>query len=392
LALASLFAFAHFSHHLSNALLTPLLPWIRTAFELDYFRAGLLNSSFAVIYGAGQLPMGALADRVGRRFLMAVVALGGATVAAMLIGLSTTYIQLLLALALMGMLGSAYHPLAGSLLSQQVGRQDRGKAFGVHLIGGNGGHLVAPLVGAAIAATMDWRAAFLILPLGALVAAALIWRSVEEPPLAHGAPAGEATGQRGLARLLGPIGPVLVIARPIIPLLALIILIHFVQQSVSSFLPLYLVDKHGVERPVAAAMVALISGAGMIGAPLGGALSDRWGRKPVIILSIVLVGPFVFLITGAPFGVWLIGTVVFLGLARSLQAPVIDSLLADTIPAERRATAFGLYFFLNSEIGGLGVPVVGYIIDTVGLDTGFTSLALLVCGISVLAFLLRDRV
>lgn len=388
-ATASLFAFAHFSHHLSNALLTPMLPWIRAAFALDYFQAGLLNSTFNTIYGVAQLPVASVADRMGRRFIMAVFALAGVSIAGMAVGLSSTYLQLLALLALMGLMGSAYHPLAGSLLGQQVKRENRGQAYGIHLIGGNSGFLIAPLVGAAIATAFDWRAAYLVLPVGGLLAAVLVMRMVEEPPLVR---VTAREGPASLGALLAPFGKVLAMARPIVPILGLIIVVNFIQASVSAFLPLYLVDKHKVEMPIAATMVALISGAGIIGAPLGGTLSDRVGRKPVMILSIAFIGPFVYMITVVPFGIWLIVAVLLLGLARSLAQPVIDSLLADTIPAELRATAFSLYFFLNSEMGGMGVPLVGYIIDNTSLDTTFTTLSGLVFAISVFALLIRKRI
>ncbi len=384
---AGLFAFAHFSHHMSNALLTPMLPWIRTAFGLDYFQAGLLNSTFSTLYGVAQLPVATIADRMGRRFIMAWFALGGVSLAAMAVGLTNSYVQLLALLALMGIMGSAYHPLAGSLLGQQVAREHRGQAYGIHLIGGNSGFLVAPIVGAAIATAFGWRAAYMALPALGLVAAVLVLSTVEEPPLATA----NGTGSRGLAAMFGPFRTVLGLARPIIPILGTFILVNFVQAAVGAFLPLFLVDKHGVEMPVAATMVALISGAGIVGAPIGGTLSDKIGRQPVMVLSIALIGPFVYMITVVPFGVWLIAAVLLLGLSRSLAQPVVDSLLADTVPAELRATAFSLYFFLNSEMGGMGVPLVGWIIDNVGLDTAYTWMSGLVFAMSAVVVVVFNR-
>jgi MFS family permease len=196
--------------------------------------------------------------------------------------------------------------------------------------------------------------------------------------------------------LLLPFRQVVVIARPIIPIVGLMAVVNFAQQTVGAFLPLFLVDAKGLPMAMAATMVALISGAGIIGAPIGGTLSDKFGRKPVMILSIALIGPFVYAIAMAPVGdwlvPWLVGSGLLLGLSRSLAQPVIDSLLADTVPAELRATAFGLYFFINSEMGGLGVPVVGYVIDQVGLIPTFNVISLGILGLSLLAVVVRRRI
>lgn len=113
-----LFVVAHFSHHLLNALPVPLSPMIRSDFSLDYVQAGLVTSVFNLAYGIGQLPAGWLADRIGARLMMAV-GIVGVAVAGVLVGLSSTYLMLLIFMALMGLAGGGYHPA--------VGHADRGR-------------------------------------------------------------------------------------------------------------------------------------------------------------------------------------------------------------------------------------------------------------------------
>ena len=55
-----------------TAFITPLLPFIRDSFSLDYTKAGILMSAFNIVYGFSQLPTGLLADRFGSRTLIAV--------------------------------------------------------------------------------------------------------------------------------------------------------------------------------------------------------------------------------------------------------------------------------------------------------------------------------
>jgi MFS family permease len=219
---------------------------------------------------------------------------------------------------------------------------------------------------------------------------------VYEPPMARMPSVMGGSGLSIIIKLLIPFQQVLGLLRPILPILGLMVTVNFIQASISAFLPLFLVDVKELPMPIAATMVALISGAGIIGAPIGGTLSDKIGRKPVMILSVALIGPFVYSIAAAPVGDWLIPWLVvstlLLGLSRSLAQPVLDSLLADTVPAELRATAFSLYFFANSEMGGLGVPILGSIIDRVGLSLTFTTFSLIIIGISGFAVLMRRRI
>ena len=58
---------AHFSHHVTNSLLNPLLPSIRDAFGLSYAQSGIAVSAFALSAGLANAPWGVLADRIGSR-------------------------------------------------------------------------------------------------------------------------------------------------------------------------------------------------------------------------------------------------------------------------------------------------------------------------------------
>ena len=66
------FTTAHFSHHVSNSLLNPLLPFIRDAFGLSYGQSGWLVSAFAMSLGLSNAPIGYLADRFGARLVVVV--------------------------------------------------------------------------------------------------------------------------------------------------------------------------------------------------------------------------------------------------------------------------------------------------------------------------------
>mgnify|MGYP002397206928 CR=1 FL=1 len=117
---------AHFGHHLLTALPVPLLPMIRSDFALDYTQSGLVISAFSLSYGISQLPAGWLADHIGRR-IMITIGICGVALAGLLVGLSQTYIMMIVFLVLMGMLGGGYHPSAPPIISASVEPKNRGR-------------------------------------------------------------------------------------------------------------------------------------------------------------------------------------------------------------------------------------------------------------------------
>ena len=135
LGIVPLFMLAHFSHHLIAALLQPLSPFIRDDFNLDYTQVGWVVSAFTIAYGISQLPAGWLADRIGTRTLI-TIGISGVAVGGLLVGLSPTYTIMVVFLVLLGIMGGGYHPAASPIISASVEEKNRGRALGLHQIGG----------------------------------------------------------------------------------------------------------------------------------------------------------------------------------------------------------------------------------------------------------------
>lgn len=114
------------------------------------------------------------------------------------------------------------------------------------------------------------------------------------------------------------------------------------------FLTLYLTSKRGI--PIAhAGMVVSLFGAGSFIAQLsGGELTDRFGRKPVMLASF-LVTPIFVILLGALQNLWLISACTFiLGLFTDLYRPAVSAAVADIVPPENRPRAYGyIYWAVN---------------------------------------------
>lgn len=360
------FVLAHFSHHVVTGALVPLLPHMRDELGLDYLGSGMLVSAFTLTYGIVQVPLAILSDRISRRKLIAF-GLFGTGLASTLMVFANAYWQVVALLVAIGAFGSTYHAPASAFLSQTFDKENRGRSLGLHTVGGSGSLLVTPLLAVFLAYTFgSWRIAYLILGIVPILVGLVVLTATRKQDAANIKDSVASRSERVA---------VLEIARLIGALVFIAMVATLLSSAVSSFMPLYLVDKHGIDNNVAGIIAGLVAGGGVIGAPLGGALSDRFGRAPVIMVTLVLAGPLLYVLTLLPFGVPLLVMITVYGVVMSARMPVMESVIADVVPAAQRGSALGVYFFLSQETAGVATPAVGYVMDLYGADPAFVLLA-----------------
>ena len=377
---------AHFAHHLLTALPVPLLPLIRDDFSLGYTQAGLVVAAFSLSYGIGQLPAGWLADRIGPRVLLTIGILGVA-IAGMLVGLSRTFVLMIVFLALMGIAGGGYHPSAAPLISASVEPQNQGRALGLHLIGGSGSFFLAPLAATAIAAAWGWRSAFLVMAVPAAALGITLYLILGKHLKAKANTETDA-GQPDTA-------PVLTVRwRPLVAFMVMAVFAQAVTFSTISFIPIYMVDNLFVTERTAGAFLSFLYSAGLWASPLGGWLSDKLGRVKVVVATGLITGPLIFLLNIVPYGIIPFGALLLaLGMMIYTRMPSAESYILKETPLHRRSTIMGAYYFASMEAGGVLTPVMGSLIDRLGFFSSFTIAGIAVVAVTLvcLAFLRGSR-
>lgn len=377
--LANLIA-AHFSHHVTNSLLTPLLPAIRDAFALSYAQSGLLVSAYSISLGISNAPIGVLADRIGSRPVMVVglVLTGALSVALALAG---AYWQLLLVLVVLGLVAGSYHAPAASVLARAFPPQVRGAALGLHITGGHLALFITPVVaGVLVAMTGTWRSSYLWLAAAPLLTGLLVWRAVIPGREMHA----------GTVVRMGAWHSIVDVVRTVGPLVLLSVIFQTLNAALLAFMALYFVDAREIPVAQAAAYVGAPQLIGVLGAPLGGYLSDRIGRKAVILTGMVLVGPALYAMTVVPL-VLLPLPLLLIGLASALRQTVTEVLVMDSAPAHRRATVMGSYYMLFQPLGGVAAPLVGVLATAIGIAATFSGITLAVAIASVGVLVLHRR-
>ena len=380
-----LFVLAHFAHHLLAALLIPLLPFIRDDFALDYTQAGWVVSAFTLSYGISQLPGGWLADRIGPRILI-TIGISGVALSGLLVGLSSTYIMIVLFLVLLGVTGGGYHPASAPLISASVEPNRRGRALGLHQIGGTASHFLAPLIAVAIAAAWGWRGSFIGLAIPTIAFGIVFYRLLGRRGYTNKAERGIPTHTETL--------PTPGHLRRLVSFLILSIAGQVLIFSVISFIPLFMVDHFGVGEEAAAAFLALIYSAGLWAGPLGGYLSDRLGRVPMLLAASAIAGPFLYLLNLVSYGWGIFAVLLTIGMTMYIRMPVSEAYIVSQTSERHRSMILGIYYFCGIEGSAVLTPVIGYLIDQFDFYKSFTivsaTLVAVTLGCSIFLWGSRD--
>jgi MFS family permease len=376
---------AHFSHHLVTALPKPLLPFIRDEFALDYTRVGLVISAFSLSYGISQLPAGWLSDRIGPRIVL-TLGISGVAIFGLLVGVSQTFTMMIVFLVLMGIVAGGYHPTAPALISTAVGSKTLGRALGFHAVGGSASFFLVPIVAAAMASVWGWRSPFIGLAIPTFAFGIVLYIL-----LGRRAATDKTKYEPNSSPTETPHAPGYL--RRLIPFIILSTFTVAIPFSVAPFIPLFMVDKFGVSREIAAAFLALIYSAGFWAAPLGGYLSDRLGRVKLLIVIGFVTSLVIYLLNLATYSLGIGALLICIGMLNYIRMPVAESYIISQTPERRRSTILGIYYFGGMEGIGILTPVIGYLIDNFGFHITFTiagatiALVSLICSI----FLWRIR-
>jgi FSR family fosmidomycin resistance protein-like MFS transporter len=369
------FVLAHATHHLLTALPQPLLPYMQEEFKLNYARSAAITSAFALSNGAAQLPSGWFADRMGPTILITIGILGVA-IAGMCVGLSTTYSMLLVFLVCMGLAAGGYHPASTPLISLSVPTNQRGRALGIHLIGGNSSFFLAPTVAGIVASVLGWRGVYIALAIPTAILGIFFFIYLKKRY-------GRAQMEEMKRRQIRENPPQPGYKRRLWAFLIMMVLGGGAGASVRSFLTLYMVNDLGASKEIAAMALSILFSSGLWAGPVGGYLSDRFGSTRVIIITGILNGLMIFALKEAPYGIWLWVVLWLMGVIQAMRFPVTEVFIMNQSPVKHRSTIYGVYYSTMQYTGAIFAPIMGGFIDVYGFHTMFTFSAYAVTAVAV---------
>ena len=329
------------------------------------------------------MPSGWMADRISPAVMIAIGTVGVA-VGGMLVGVSHTFIMLIVFLVVMGLMTGGYHPSSTPLILASVEPKQRGRALGLHLLGGNSSFFVAPLVAGPILAAWGWRAPFLVLAVPTAIFGLIFYIYLTR----HG---GMAHVARARQRAAEEKPPQPGYKRRLIAYLVMMVLGGGAGMSVNAFLTLYMSDvlmkdlPKAVSEPRAAMLMSLMYLPGVFGGTiLGGWISDRIGTVKVIIVTSIISGLIIFGIRSATMGFGFYVILFIMGLNMAIRMPVTEVFIMGQTPAKNRSTIYGVYYFTMQYTGAIFAPIMGWLIQNkYTFDQMFLFSAIAVTAISV---------
>jgi FSR family fosmidomycin resistance protein-like MFS transporter len=352
-------ATGHMAVDFAGGALPALLPFFHDRFHLSYTLAAVLVLASSVSSSVVQPLFGLWSDRRGAIWLLpAGIAVGGIGIA--LASVSPTYGLVVLCVVVSGLGTAAYHP-EGSKFAAYASGSRRASGMSLFSVGGSVGYALGALVTTPIVVVLGLRGGLLLM-VPSLAVAALLLRLIPfllslEPDAPNGSRPAAAVGpERTGAMAL---------------LLSIVAFRSVAWFGLITFVPLWEVSL-GHSKSYGAHLLALMLVTGAIGTLLAGPAADRFGRRPVLMASNVVVPPAILafvLVGGIPGAV-----------ALCVVGPAVVGTFGVTMVMSQEylprhiGMAAGLSIGLSIGLGGVAAVILGAVADSIDLRT-----ALYVC-------------
>ena len=352
---------AHFTNDLYNNYLPALLPLLADVHRLSLGRAGLLISISTITGSLLQPVFGFIADKTRLR-VVASAGLACAALGSVLLGVAPSYLWLVLVVMLHGVGAAAFHPQSAGFVHLLSGNR-KGTRMAIYIMAGQVGQALGPLAAAfvAVRAGLPWVALTVVPAL--LVSLALVrvvpwhWRVSQRPGASAGLRDALRRNLGALARLMG-----LIMSRATV-LHSMLALVPFLYRA-----------RGAPVTEGAAALTAMIL-AGALGGMVGGYLSDRYGRRLVLLVSFALATPL-FLAAINSSGP---ATMILLALGGGVLfgSSSLVMVEAQSLLPAHASMAAGLMLGVSMGIGGLLVGPVSALAQAFGIIPVLTVVSLL---------------
>jgi predicted MFS family arabinose efflux permease len=346
-------------------MLLPLFPVIAQELKLDYQDLGQITGILAVAWGVAAMFMGNLSDRLGHRKVL-IPAIIVFSLLAGLSGLATGVVSLMAIRALMGLAEGAYTPVSivATLDASKPSRQ--GLNIGIQQMAlplfGLG---IAPILVTQLLKVVEWHWIFALVSVPGLVVAYLLYRVLRNtsPSVAALHTSTHDASDHKWSDVFKYRNIPLNMLGMLCWLTCLVVL--------SALLPNYLVDYLHLSLEQMGLVLSAIGFGGTLGTLIMPALSDRLGRKPVMIASVLgaAVGLYFLMHTGAePYRLFA-SLFVTLFFVFSMICLTVGPISAESVPAKLMSTASGIVVGTGEIFGGGIAPVIaGYIAKNFGIQ------------------------
>jgi MFS family permease len=340
-----------------------LMPFVKPDLGLNNTQVGLTASALSFSWAIAALVVGAMADRQGRRKVFLIICTVAFSLCSVLTGLAQSFLLLLAARLLMGTVEGGVMPVSQSLIAVAVPHERRGLAMGVTQNFGSNlfGNFFAPVLLVWFATTLGWHNAFFIAGIPGLIMAFLMWRFVDEPVL--------PSKKHEPLNLLGSLKEIFAYRNMVICAALSVLLVSYLVVC-WAFMPLYLTSIRGFSPSTMGWLMGSLGISATVGSFVISGISDRVGRKPVMItctfLGVILPLGAMFFLGSA----WLLAGIFVVGWFLTSTFPMFMATVpSESVPHRHITTAMAMVMGLGEVLGGVFSPTAaGWAADLSGLS------------------------
>lgn len=368
---------AHMLNDLYSNFLPQMLPFLIILHpDFTATQAAILVSSFTISSSLVQPFIGYYLDRRGKRWFVYVGTLWMAIMLSLTGVVHENYILLVTLATLAGLGTAAFHPQASTMVNILSGDY-KAVLLSAFIAFGNFGFALGPLLLVPLFEAHGLQGTLYTVVPGVMVSLLLLFFSPRvnvspsNPPELSALIASLKTSARELSTIVGVIA-----------------VRSLAYTGMLTMLPLYFKSQN-LSNIAASHLVTIMLAAGAVGGIIGGFISDRFGRKPLIVGSLLLATPlfFAFLYTEGTL------STVFLALAGAslLSSFSVTVVAAQEVIPHNKAMAAGLTLGFAGGVGGLAVVLIGRIADLWGLQMAISALFVLPFVAGLLALFMKSR-
>jgi sugar phosphate permease len=359
-----------------------LLPLIGKELGLSYTQIGFLMSAQHIAGAISNLPGGMIVDAIGKKGYLMAASLFWVGFPYALMSLTNSMWMLVLCVMLVGIGNNLWHPAAIPTLAHQY-PQRKGLVLSFHGMGGNIGEALAPLAAGTLLAWFSWREVVVINIVPGLVMATLILVLVGALATTRAADSGQDKKDEvnagndskwSVRQYLHDLGT-LMRDRTLMLICISGGFRTLTQVGLMVFLPVYLAYEQGYSTIAIGVCMTVLQVAGLIAGPIAGHVSDKVGRRQVVLSSMLLTGVTIVGMVFAGQSFLFIVFVALVGFFLYAMRPVMQAWAVENTPKRLAGTGVGLQFTILAIGGSIAPATFGVIADTWSVYTAFYFLA-----------------
>ena len=350
---------SHFLNDMIQSIIPSIYPILKDKFDFSFAQIGIITLIFQMTSSILQPFTGLYADKHPRPYALSV-GMCFTLVGLLVLAFAENYLLILLAVSVIGLGSSVFHPTA-SRVAQLASGGKKSLAQSIFQVGGNGGSALGPLLAAAIILPFGQHS-ISFFALAALLAAIIMVRlgSWYKARMAYATKHPQKTvGINTNISKRAKYGALAI-------LIMLVFSKYFYTSCITSYFTFFLIDKFGISVGASQLCLFVFLAAFAIGTVAGGLLGDKFGRKYVIWFSILGSAPFALIMPYANFA-WTIVCTFLSGLIIASAFSSIVVYATDLMP-DKVGLIAGIFFGLMFGLGGLGSAFFGWLADKTSIE------------------------